>query len=357
MTFLPRSFWRFSPVCLAWTWPLALAGADASAPPPTPPRPTPAASAAPVNTAPLSPEQLKALVIVKGDLGAGTGFVVKSHGLFFIITNEHVLSGNKKFTMTGMDGTKYPVNGTLYGAKDYDVAMLQIPEALAKFHLEIDPDPMTNTKAGQVVTVPGNSDGMGVPAQSNGRLVGIGPDKVEVNAKFVRGNSGSPIIYRPTGKVIGIATEVAIMSADPVRDAADAPTSHWLGYRLDNIPSDTGWVKLDWARFSEEGQKLREIEEITDFMHILLTTQKITLTENTKIKAAVETYRTRYNQAVQQDDTNGAHAAANNFRRELNAIAKNSLKQLSSEKLYPFHANHVQELQDFWTHVDKLLQQ
>ncbi len=44
------------------------------------------------------------------------------------------------------------------------------------------------------------------PRRSRGRSRGSDRALVEVDAKFVEGNSGSPIIHVKTGKVIGIAT-------------------------------------------------------------------------------------------------------------------------------------------------------
>lgn len=59
------------------------------------------------------------------------------------------------------------------------------------------------------VWVFGNSDGAGVITSIGGEVIGIGGDKIEVDAKFVSGNSGSPVIDAH-GDVIGIATYAEI---------------------------------------------------------------------------------------------------------------------------------------------------
>ena len=107
---------------------------------------------------------------------------------------------------TDVDGTVYPTNGALFGAVNYDVAILKIPDVAAKYSLEVMDDPLNNAKVGAPVTVPGNSLGAGVTLQINGKLLGIGPALVEVDAKFVPGNSGSPIIDRRSGQVIGMGS-------------------------------------------------------------------------------------------------------------------------------------------------------
>lgn len=311
----------------------------------------------PAETEPLSIDKMKALVIITGDYSAGTGFVAKMHGRFFIVTNEHVLSGNKKFTLAGVDGTKYPTNGTLFGAKDYDVAILQIPDGLAKYYLEIDSDPQADTKVGQLVTVPGNADGTGVPAQINGQLVGIGPDKVEVTAKFVHGNSGSPIIYRANSKVIGIATEVMMTAPDDVKKAANAPESHWLGYRIDNIPQDTGWIKLDWSRFSDEGVELAQLEESCRFLYAMAFDDKILLTDNPQMKAAVDIYHTRINQAKRDGNEKDALQATIGLETRAQSVVNEKIHSLASRNLYPFHANQIKEIQDLIKVADTYVQQ
>ena len=60
------------------------------------------------------------------------------------------------------------------------------------------------------VVVLGNAEGGGVINTIKGKIVGVGPNLVEVDAAFVPGNSGSPIIHLKTGKVIGVATYLII---------------------------------------------------------------------------------------------------------------------------------------------------
>ncbi len=320
------------------------------------PAPVPAPARAAITSArpaPLPPAQIKALVNIEGDIGRGTGFVAKMHGRFFIVTNEHVLSGEKKLTITGMDGTKYPVDGALYGAKDYDVAILQIPDNLAKYYLEIDQDPQTDTKAGEAVTVAGNADGIGVPAQAHGTLVGIGPDKVEVTAQFVHGNSGSPIIYRPTGQVIGIATEVETVNSLTISGGAlYESTSHWLGYRLDNIPQDSGWVKLDWKRLAEEGVKVLQLDEAEEFL-ICLLSGKLLIPRSPELVAAVGAYRTKMGQANEQQSLKFAESAFLDLINQTYDLASGEAKQLAGQKLYPYHLNRIQEIRDDLQHLKK----
>jgi len=92
----------------------------------------------------------------------------------------------------------------------------------------------------------------------HGQIVGHRPAKVEVNAKFVHGNSGSPIMTLSPVKSSGLHVCPAGQT-DVLQQAANASPLHWFGYRLDTIKQ---WEELDWKRFSSEGQQLAKAEAL-----------------------------------------------------------------------------------------------
>jgi len=322
--------------------------------------PSAAAAARTTTTAPvasgppaaLSGDQLKALVIIEGDSSRGSGFVAKIRDQFYIVTNEHVLSGNKKFTITGMDGTKYPTTGALFGAVGHDAAILKIPAALAKYYLEIEDDPLANAKPGDAVTVPGNEAGAGVAIQINGKVVGVGPDLVEVDAKFVQGNSGSPIIHRATEKVIGMATYAVTYKLSELGKVANVPEIRWFGFRLDNIDPKQ-WEPMDWARFSDEGLAVEEIVELSRLEIALLSNQKLPASGDAKIMSAVGALRTGVSAAVTRGNQQDYLKTIQAFFQQMRSLAASDVNQLSHYKLYSYHAELVKELQDVRTSIEK----
>ena len=313
---------------------------------------TPAASQNRVAVTPLSGDQMKALVIIAGDVSVGTGFIAKMHNSFFIVTNQHVLSGNKKFSITGMDGTKYPTTGALFGAVDYDVAILKIPDDLAKHSLEIMTDPMDNAKVGSIVTVPGNSLGAGVPLQINGKLLGMGPELVEVDANFVPGNSGSPIIERHSGQVIGIATLRVTYKPDVTKQYGLTSDTRWFGYRLDNIDPDKGWQKLDWARFSAEGLKIEALKNLTKTMIAILLNQNPPLLDDKPVQQALESFKSDYAHASQVSSKQAFIDAYKQFHSRLHNIAVSDIQDLANMSLYPYHSGVLKEQQEWQTVLD-----
>ncbi len=318
----------------------------------TPAKGTPSVAPASATGGPLPEDTIKSLVIITGDISTGTGFIAKIKTKFFIVTNQHVLSGNKKITITGMDGAKYPTTGALYGATEYDVAILEIPENLAKNHLELMDDPQSNASVGDSVTVPGNSLGASVPLQINGKLLGIGPALVEVDAKFVPGNSGSPIIDRASGLVIGIATLAITYNQDTITKFDLTSNTRWFGYRLDNIDPATGWQKLDWARFSAEGVKLEAITILSNTMIAILTNKTPPQADDVHVRNAVEALKSDVALADQQNSKQAFIEAYKDFHLKLHNIATADLHDLASQPLYPYHAKVLKQLQDLQTALD-----
>ncbi len=314
-----------------------------------------AATAAPVAKGPPGPltgDQLKALVIIEGDNSRGSGFVAKIRDQFYIVTNEHVLSGNKKFTVTGLDGTKYPTNGPLYGAIGRDAAILRIPPAMAKYYYEFQADALVESKAGDLVTLPGNAEGAGVATQTNGKILGVGPELVETDAKMLPGNSGSPIIHRGTEKVIGMATYAIQYKLDDLSKAANLADVRWFGVRLDNI-DDKQWEALDWSRFSDQGQTIKEIEDFSRIEIAILQDAKLPSTNNPKILTALNTLRTDLTSAVRRNSKQDYFVGLQTFFQHIKSLSASDLNLLDNQKLYSYHATLVKQLQSVRAAIDK----
>jgi len=301
--------------------------------------PTAKPTARRLTTAASMDEFLKSMVIIKGERGQGSGFIVKKNGQLCVATNQHVLSGNSNFTITGVDGTKYPTNGALFGAVDYDVAMLRIPDA--KNFITIDDNSDADAKIDDVVQVLGNADGGGVVTKIAGKLLGIGPDLVEVDAKFVPGNSGSPIIDTTTRKVIGIATYVKnVYTQSELDKAADAPPVRWFGYRLDTIKQ---WETLEWPRYTSEAVRVVEIKNRTDsfvqlFQLLAAKTPASAHLKDSNVDVAYANFIKAEERAITDNNRRDVLSALRTLLNTLTPFLDNDTTALSDLKLYSFHA-------------------
>ena len=139
----------------------------------------------------------KLVVIVCGEK-AGSGFIVRDGGRPYLFTNAHVVQRGAVIAHR-LDGTRLML-GPRDEAVGRDMVRFALDESMPAFDLAAGvPD------IGDPVVVLGNSDGRGVVTEIRGKVIGVSPREIEVDAAFVIGNSGSPVLDRH-GHVIGIAT-------------------------------------------------------------------------------------------------------------------------------------------------------
>ena len=214
----------------------------------------------------LDAAAMQSMVIVEGDEGRGSAFVVLMDGKSFLVTNSHVVRGNRNVKFRSLRNAEIPT-GPLEIANDVDAVRAEI--AKTGTALELEPH-VESIKIGDEIVVAGNSEGEGVVREIPGKVVGIGPDRIEVDAGFVPGNSGSPILLKSTGKVIGVATYMKIPRGGGA--GARSPMSlnevRRFGYRLDTVEK---WIKpASKDRLFMEGLKLSEMDELISSVFAVL---------------------------------------------------------------------------------------
>lgn len=163
--------------------------------------------------------------------GLGTGFVYNDQG--YIITNQHVVDGEKKMEVDFTNG--YKTFATLVGVDpDSDIAIIKVDAPAAELH-PLTLGDSSQLKVGQTVIAIGNPFGLsgtmttgiisalGRTLQSN-RSAGSGSffsasDQIQTDAAINPGNSGGPL-FNLDGEVIGInraiRTDSTATSGEPV---------------------------------------------------------------------------------------------------------------------------------------------
>jgi serine protease Do len=183
----------------------------------------------------------------------GSGFIVDPAG--YIVTNNHVVDGATKITVTLTDGTTYPATVKGRDAKT-DVALLKIdaPKPLP-FVAFGDSD---KAREGDWVIAVGNPFGLGgtVTAgivSAHGRDINEGPydNFLQIDAPINPGNSGGPLfdqsghvigidsaIYSPTGGSVGIGfaipSNIASKVVAQLREHGSVERG-WLGIAMQPI--------------------------------------------------------------------------------------------------------------------------
>ena len=224
-----------------------------------PPRPAPASEPVPASTAAdLVKAHRNNLVFVSGTDGSGSGFIAKLGAENFLFTNAHVAAEIKGAGFKTLDGAKV-AGGVATIAVGHDIFRMQLPAGGAP--LEVMQGVDENARIDDEIVVLGNAEGAGVINTIKGKIVGIGPQLVEVDAPFQPGNSGSPIIHLKTAKVIGVATYLSVKKYDvATKEVLKTPVIRRFGYRLDTVKT---WQPVNWRAFLAQATDLQTIEKLT----------------------------------------------------------------------------------------------
>jgi S1-C subfamily serine protease len=206
---------------------------------------------------------LAGVVIVEGNEGVATGFVAKIRNIPFVVTNLHVLGDNTTLTVKTLKGELLPWQ-QVAGAVGADIALLRIvkPDA-APTPLPLAADVMKSTKIGDDVVVVGNRLGGGVATQVTGQVRGVGPNRIEIDAPFEPGNSGSPVFDATTGEVLGIAayTETVKVDTSSLKNGGYAMRTaekRWFAFRLDTVAN---WEPIDLNRWHAQMKRVSDFHD------------------------------------------------------------------------------------------------
>jgi len=231
------------------------------------PATAPAAPAVPDHSAPpakLTEDQARAVVLIKGDNAEGTGFLVKTANGPVVMTNIHVISNNPNLKITTNTGDEITIL-SYKGATDRDMVMIAIKDGSYSY-LDLATDISNTVQPGDEVITPGNSEGGEVMLNTSGKVLGIGPDRIEFDNPIYHGNSGGPVFHVKSGKVIAIVTEAIKVDVSNEldkasfanRNSAILHSMRYFGFRVDNVP---GWETYDWRRFQNETAFLDQFDQ------------------------------------------------------------------------------------------------
>lgn len=203
------------------------------------------------------------LVVITGDNGSGSGFLAQIKGRVFMVTNVHVLGAARGANITTIDGVDLVLGQGAYLSKERDVAIVPVdwdgPVLKLSPSLRFD-----EVEIGQSIIVMGNSGGANVATRLKGVIRGIGPDELEVSAKFVPGNSGSPIVHSKLGTVIAVASHLKDFSSDSKwTENTEFDKIRRFGYRLDG---EIAWEQVSLSELYRQGEAYQSFEDRTAAM-------------------------------------------------------------------------------------------
>lgn len=192
-----------------------------------------------------------ALVIIETENGGGSGFIAKMKGLSFLVTNIHVLAAARDARFQTIDGDKITLPDVVYLSENRDLVIVPIEWKGAHFKVSTS---LANdsVRIGDPITVMGNSDATGVTTKMDGVINGIGPEELEVSAKFVPGNSGSPIFHEGLGVAVGLVSHMRDLS-DKSKWTEDSELAdiRRFGFRMDGAIK---WQQLSLQDLYNQGE-------------------------------------------------------------------------------------------------------
>jgi len=214
----------------------------------------------------LTEQQAHAVVVIKGDVAEGTGFLVHGPDGPAVVTNLHVLSANPNVKIFTTSGQQITTTG-LKGASDRDLAMISIQDDHYSY-LDLATDIPGTVQNGDEVITPGNSQGGEVVLDTKGSVLGVGPERVEFSNPIYHGNSGGPVFHAKSGKVIAVVTQAFKVRADNAIDKASfenknsaiTGTMRYFGLRLDTVPK---WETYDWAQFLNQTNFINNFHDVS----------------------------------------------------------------------------------------------
>jgi hypothetical protein len=342
----------------------------ASAPEPSDkPSPPPAASSDPKpapedDTQLLTSEQMASIVLIEGDDGVGTGFIARLRGVDFVVTNVHVIGGNKTLRAKTLTGVTVQL-GAIFAASGRDVAILRIEGENAAPALKIADDPLKSAKLGDKIAVVGNRRGGGVATQLAGAIRGLGPDRLEIDAKFQPGNSGSPIIHLASGEVIGLAAYAELRDLD-VMDIFDdlrpapsdelggsngdpfAPKSNqvgnvgaeaqpqfrkteqrWFGFRLDGVSQ---WEAIQLTKWNAQAKQIADFQQDTLAINYAMFGVFERGPKSPRVQPLIDRLMVRLHEANRVT----AAQTVNEFFFSLKAVVNGGVRELNNDEFYDF---------------------
>jgi hypothetical protein len=178
----------------------------------------------------------------------------------WLVTNEHVSRIGHPLVAITVDGRRFnfTAKSKFQVAKNRDIARLKVPDETFALNM--------STKVptiGDRIWVFGNSAGGNVLTYLEGSINGVGAYEIEVDAQFVGGNSGSPILD-DNGDVIALAT-YATLRNDP---------SDWVkeGTRFNDVRryavtfKSIEWETVDWMLYSRQAFLLEACTQYRKFL-------------------------------------------------------------------------------------------
>jgi hypothetical protein len=211
-----------------------------------------------------------ALVFIESGAGKGSGFIAEMGGKTYLFSNQHNFLGATDIRLRAMHGGLLePISFELNKTRDLVRFELKPEDAKELTVLQLAAG---NPEINQPIMVYGNSAGGNVATELKGKILGVGPSDIEIDADIVPGNSGSPVLDS-AGRVLGVATYITFemeFSGDDHRKQIYKGTRFKDARRYGVRISEDGWVAMPMPNFLNQTYRLVDLRNSLQAIYILV---------------------------------------------------------------------------------------
>lgn len=183
--------------------------------------------------------------------GCGSAFLLEDTTGIWLVSNVHVFSGSTNLSVINIEGGTLDVPSQVEIAKDRDMIRFRTDEPVG---LRLSP----SCEFEESICAYGDSGGAGVLTRLKGKAIAIGPDRIEISAEIIPGNSGGPVV-NADGEVVGVSSYLLRHKDLPdwIADGTRFTDTRRMALRL----NDVEWVPVSFLDFYMQASALKEMEE------------------------------------------------------------------------------------------------
>jgi S1-C subfamily serine protease len=317
----------------------------------------PVAAPAVLPTPVLTDDEAKTIVIVKGDLGQGLGFFMRSPEGTFVVTQLHLLAGNPNVKLTTRDGAAITTTA-LKGSANHDLAVFTIVDNQFTY-LPAPGDKPDSVRAGDQLIIPDVGAASDILAGKPGTVIGTNAERIDFDNKIGPGNTGAPVIHVKSGTAAGIVAaqkkvDLSLLLARAWQPNPAPGSANIIPYYAVRVGGVKNWETYNPDRFLQESSFLKQFHTNTRSLDSYLNGHKhgngnnangppddrFYLT-NPKLRSAQDSYHALANGADEGQSLEGARELI----CALQAFAASDLATLQGMKnnLYTYNQGWAQE--------------
>ena len=300
-------------------------------------------------TQPIAPGDYRfgAVVMIEGNDHPATGCIIRRDGVFYIVTSQHALAGNRKLKITDSKGTEFR-GKKMVAAKTADVVLIEIdsaPDDLVAMPVAENVDGVA--KVDDKLLIPGDGKGLGAIEVGVGQLTAIEPVVLVANLDIYPSLRGAPIFHAQSRSMIGIiaeATEASMGSevkgvrARRSSSKRGVVVNRYFGHRLDTIEQ---WEVLDWSLFQLTSTAIvdarEDLEKVSRFVSGNAGNETLPELKEAEMRAT----EVLANPTLSQRDR---QKAVGELLRIARFIVSRRMDPLLKSNLYYIHRQDVREL-------------